>query len=366
MRKWAAVCRFGGIGDNLIASSVLPLLARDYAVEVICQDPYHVLFENNPYIEKLTVKQPGELPSGSGLEWQQWFVARGKEYAKFVHLSHSCEISLALVPAQTQFYWPAAMRRKLCGRSYLEFVHDIAEVPHEFSPNFFPTDEELAKADDTKRRVGEKVIGWALSGSRVDKIYPQSAAVVARLIKETGCPVIMFGGGQRDFDMSKQIMEQVERQNGSLEGLHQAVSPDPSNDVRFTVEPGATHVTQLPKAEPLWPVRRSITQLQRCDLVIGPDTGLMWSVAAHSMPKIMLLSHASPENVTKHWRNTVTLHADPVRVPCWPCHQLHDSSATCTQNKDNTGAACISDISAEAVLQAAKDMLAKSALRLVA
>ena len=37
--------------------------------------------------------------------------------------------------------------------------------------------------------------------------------------------------------------------------------------------------------------------------MIGPDTGLMWGVAMEAMPKIMLLSHASPENITKHWTN---------------------------------------------------------------
>jgi hypothetical protein len=35
------------------------------------------------------------------------------------------------------------------------------------------------------------------------------------------------------------------------------------------------------------------------------------SAAFEAMPKIMLLSHASEENITKHWVNTTTLHADP-------------------------------------------------------
>jgi hypothetical protein len=76
------------------------------------------------------------------------------------------------------------------------------------------------------------------------------------------------------------------------------------------------------------------------------------------MPKIVLLSHASAENVTKHWRNTVTLHADPTRVPCWPCHRLHDGPETCFSYGAN-GAGCISDISADLVLDAVKESLGR-------
>ena len=69
------------------------------------------------------------------------------------------------------------------------------------------------------------------------------------------------------------------------------------------------------------------------------------------MPKIVMVSHASAENITKHWVNTTTLHADPDRVPCFPCHRLHNSIDTCTPNKDGGhAAACISDISVETIV----------------
>jgi hypothetical protein len=61
----------------------------------------------------------------------------------------------------------------------------------------------------------------------------------------------------------------------------------------------------------------------------------------------VMVSHASVENITKHWVNTTTLHADPNRVPCWPCHRLHDDPSTCVVNKEENGAACISDVSVE-------------------
>lgn len=344
-KPWCGICRLGSIGDNLIASSVLPLLARDYHVDMICQKPHHVVFENNPHISKLTALDDGHTPPGCGLEWQEWWANKAKEFDKFVQLSHTIEIGSALLPAQTQFRnWPASVRRKVYGHNYLEFTHDVAEVPHEFAPDFFPTTDESIKADATVRDVGQgkPVIGWVVSGSRLDKIYPPSPMVVARLIKETGAAVLIFGGGNKDLQIGKAIEDQVAGQNGSSDGLRAAISP-------------------ADKPEQ-WNLRRSLATVQRCDLVIGPDTGLMWAVSMHVMPKIMLSSHASKENITKHWRNTVTLHADQERVPCWPCHLLHDRIETCLALSgaaaDSKGAACISDINPTAIIEAAKASLA--------
>lgn len=324
-----------------MCSSAFPLIAQDYNLEVIAQEPHHVVFENNPYIDKLSVKKSGEIgtPQGGILEWQRWFVGRSGEFTKFVNLSHTCESTLALIPAQTQFYWPSSVRRKMCGKSYIEMVHDVCEVPHDFTigPRFYPTDEEIEKALDTKRKVGDRVIGWCISGSRHDKLYPYSAMAIARLIRELNTPVIMFGAPGKDFEIAKTIQEHVQRQNGSDDGLHLALSPDP--------------------ADPSWPIRRSLTQCQQCDLMIGPDTGPQWSVGMESIPKILMISHASAENITKHWVNTVTLEADKIRVPCHSCHKLHDTPETCFPNKDNTGAACISDISVETILLVAKGLL---------
>ena len=336
-KPWAALIRLGGIGDNLIASSLLPLLDKDYYVEVIAQEPYHVVFENNPHISKLTVKKYDDFPPGGGLEWQKWFQSRAKEYAKFVHLSHSCETTLALVPAQTQFYWPAEMRRKWCGKNYLEFVHDIAGLPYKFDPRFYPTAEEREKALETKQKVGKRVVGWCISGTRLDKRYPLAPLAIARIIRELNVPVILFGAPGKDYDAAKSIQDHVKLENSSLDGLHLAMSPDAD--------------------APTWPIRRVLSQIQTCDLVISPDTGPAWAVAMEKMPKMVMLSHASDRNITAHWKNTTSMHADPARVPCWPCHQLHDEIATCTPNADNNGAACISDISVETIVQTARKLL---------
>jgi ADP-heptose:LPS heptosyltransferase len=348
--KWAGICRLGGVGDNLIAASVLkPLKELGYHTDVISQKPQCVLFENNPYLDKLSV--PDCIPHTDQLSWLTWFRHRATEYDRFANLSHTCEIALAFTPIQTQSTWSPQMRRQLANKSYIELAHDVVGVPYTFGRTFFPTEEEVAKAKETIAALTPSkphVIAWCLSGSRADKIYPHSPQAIARIIKELDCHVVLLGAPppHRDMALAEQIQEGVRHQNGSLEGLHLAISPDPNN--------------------PSWPIRRILTFAQACDLLISPDTGPAWAVAFEPTPKIILLSHASPENITKHWLNTVTLHADQVATPCWPCHLLHTDAQSCideqkrcgvTPSTTVTGAACISSINVETIVQHARNLL---------
>jgi FkbM family methyltransferase len=352
--QWAAVCRFGGIGDNFIAASVLPGLARmGNRIEFITNDLAGDVLRNNPWIDKLSICRDGDQPPGGGFEWQMWFEKRRHEYGGgLFHLSHTVETSLALVQGQAAFWWPPAMRRKLCGPSYVEFANAIVDVPVDYRPLFYPTAFEKAKALETKERLtanatGRRFIGVVLAGSRFDKVYPHLPLAVARLIRELDATVLLVGRPGKEHDLAKTVEKIVFEQNGSVENLFLAMTVHSAPE--GTVGPPG------PAAD--WPIRRVLSQLLTCDLVIGPDSGPMWAVAfEHSPAKIMLLSHASQENITKHWRTTYTLHADPKRVPCWPCHRLHDTVDTCILNKDKSGAACISDISVEAILKAAKEV----------
>jgi len=349
-KGWVGVARFGGIGDDLIAASVLaPLKRQGYKIDIITQMPQGVVFENNPYVDKLSIKEPGEIPNTDQMAWQNWFKTRAGEYDKFVNLSHSCEVSLAILAAMTQAQWLPSARRKYFGHNYLEFVHDLLEVPYEFGPLFFPTEEERDQAAHTRRRIGTgPIIGWCLNGSRVDKVYAALPIAIARVIKELGAQVVMFGAPppRPDFAAAKQCQEHVINQNGTDRGLQLALSP---NDVDNS-----------------WPIRRMLTQVLDCDVVVGPDTGPMWAAAFEQMPKIMLHSHASQNNITKHWRNTISLIPDQREVPCWPCHLLHDDVGSCQREQRRCGlkpdtndkaAACISSISVETIVGAIRSVL---------
>ena len=331
MNRWAGVARFGGVGDNLMSASPLKALKRmGYMTEVITSEPNHVLYQHNPYIDKLSVKNAErDLPQNDLYAWQKWFDSRAREFDLFIHASHACEGLHAYFKTMTGFWWSPEMRRKIAVGSYLESVHDIAGVPYDFGPLFFPSPEEYAMAMRVKKSMNaDRFILWVLSGTRIDKVYPYAPMAVARIIKEVKAPVMLMGGpSEKEYTMAQAIKEYVETANGNREGLFLAIP-----------EGGG---------EKCWPLRTSLSLAMVADLVVTPDTGTAWAVAFEKMPKIVMVSHASVENITKHWINTTTLHADPNYVPCWPCHRLHDDPSTCVPNKENNGAACISNISVE-------------------
>ncbi|HEY4153515.1 MAG TPA: hypothetical protein VGM38_09360 [Pseudolysinimonas sp.] len=350
-KPWMGLSRCGGIGDNLMAAALLPALADKYQVDLLTNDvDATAVFENNPFISKLTKVKDDDIPKDSMPAWQGWFAKRAREYEKFVNLSHSCETLVALPQSQTAFYWPDEWRRKHCAANYLDAIAEICGVEPDFGePLFYPTEEEWKKAAETKAKVGHRVIGWSVAGSRLDKYHPRSPMIVGRLIHELGLPVIMFGAGGREASVVKATQEHLEKTYGTLNGLHEARTCYEADEKTVANDKDGKSIH--------WPVRRSLTQLLTCDLVITPDTGLLWAAGFEDMPKIALLSHATPENITKYFKNTVALHAARERVSCFPCHRLHDTIEFCHANKAGDGAACIADISVEMVLDTARTLL---------
>ena len=97
-------------------------------------------------------------------------------------------------------------------------------------------------------------------------------------------------------------------------------------------------------------IRQTLALAQQCDAVIGPETGVLNAVAFESMRKVVLLSHSSHENLTKHWTNTVALM--PQGVSCYPCHQLHFDRRYCRQDEETGAAVCQRSIAPETVYEA--------------
>ena len=82
------------------------------------------------------------------------------------------------------------------------------------------------------------------------------------------------------------------------------------------------------------------------DLIIGTETGLLNVAGSMPVPKIITLSHSSPEMLTKHWLN-VTVLSQPKGVGCpkQPCRQLHggndmDPWIDCPRQEETGTALC--------------------------
>lgn len=366
MKGWACVARMGGIGDNLVAASVLrPLKRLGYMTEVLTSDMAGAIFRNNPFLDKLTIKPDGEVPAAGSDDWRKWFTNRSAEYDVFVHLSYSMEVRHALFPNSTAFWWPEEYRREICAGNYLETVHKIAGLtpPFQTGPIFFPTDEEKYRAEKLKKeRFGDRYVAWIISGSRIDKVYPYSSFAISRIISELNIPVVLFGSGAKQFEQAKQIVESVGRHN-SVKKLPSSVGEDGvhwADDIYLCMTNDADKRGGT-GGEYDWPIRRSLTQVLASDIMVSPDTGAAWAGAFEQIPKIIMLSHASAENITKGWINTISLHADQDRVPCYPCHRLHNDPSTChkARDRDVSAAACMADISVDMIVESVRTHLQK-------
>ena len=225
MNRWAAVARFGGIGDDLVASSVLrPLKRMGYMTEMITSPPYHTVFLHNPFLDKLSVKVPERDLPKDGLEWQKWVESRSREYDIFFHASHSMEGRHSVFPNMTEFYLPEEYRRKRCSGNYIETAHDIIGVPYDFGPLFHASKEERLNALTVKKQIGERCILWVISGTRIDKMYPNAPIAIARIIKEVGASVVVMGGpSEKEVSSAEAIKEIVTSHNGTRDGLHLAI-----------------------------------------------------------------------------------------------------------------------------------------------
>jgi ADP-heptose:LPS heptosyltransferase/predicted SAM-dependent methyltransferase len=307
--KRAAILRPGAYGDVIWTSSITWHLKREgFHVTVYTGDKGEEVLRHDPNVDRIIALGDEQIPKGF---LANYFIAEAKKYDVAINLVESIERNAIAWPSDVRFYWPANVRRDVFGGNYLELLHDLAGVPHEFHQRFYPTEAELAKAKAWQRdRCGaEPMVVLAPAGSTPPKFWPHTPQLVHALADQ---------------------------------GLHVVVLGDTRG---MKIEPG-------PRVHPIgleWPIREACALALVADAVIGQETALLNAVALEPMRKVVLLSHSTPENLTKHWTNTVALHG---AVPCYPCHQIHQSFGTCTRNPANGTAACQSAITPEAVLAA--------------
>lgn len=312
--KTAAVFRPGAYGDVIFASSVIWHLKREgYHVTLFTEDQGEEVVRHDPNVDAIVTIGKEQIPTGF---LTQYFEAISGNYDRAVNLVESVEKNGIAWPTDGRFLWPDKMRRKVFGGNYLELLHDLADVPHEFYQRFYSTKEELEVAAAWRREFcGDvPVVMIAASGSTAPKFWPHLPRLVEELAK-AGAHVIVAG---------------------DLRGMKLAEGD------RVTVI-GTT-----------WPMRKVLALAQVMDLVIGQETGIMNAVAMEAMPKIVLLSHSTVENLTKHWANTVSVAGD---VPCYPCHRIHLDFNKCPRDEATGCSACQAAITPERVLHLALDLV---------
>jgi ADP-heptose:LPS heptosyltransferase len=330
--KSVLVVRYGAIGDTLQASSILPELKRQgFHVSWLCEPSGHEYLQHDPHIDAFIVNDKDQVPNH---ELPAYWAHLAKKFDRFINLCESVEGSLVKLPGRADYNWPHALRKEMCNQNYLEFIAKMADLPFHPEHHFYESDAEGCWADQRVQEITIAVnrgaaplartkkpylVMWALSGSSVHKFYPHQDAIIARLMLH-------------------------------MPEAHVILVGDPASAI---LEAGWEHEHRVHCLSGRISVRQTLALAKRCNLVIGPETGVLNAVAFESMSKIMLLSHSSAENLTKHWVNTYPLASQ--KTPCWPCHRLHYTREHCPEDKPTGASQCMAELHPDLIWSAVED-----------
>lgn len=319
--KRAAVIRYGAFGDAIQASSILPgLKEQGYHVTFFCTPRTQDVLLHDPNIDEFYIQDTDQVPNLALNSFWDW---HRKKFDKWINLSESVEGTLLALPGRPNHRWPMNLKRRMMDVNYFEFTHDMAQVPMPPRPKFYSTPEERVWAK--KEKGGGMLVMYPLSGSSVHKVWPHQDAFFARvLVKYPSARVVTVG------DMMSTLLEQ-----------------------------GWENEPRILKRSGKYSIRQSMALLGECDVVVGPETGMLNAAGHMSMPKIVLLSHSSANNLTKHWVNTTAI--EPKNTSCFPCNQMHYSFEHCRRDEETGTAACQADISVDQVWSAFEDSMRKAA-----
>lgn len=304
--KTACVARYGGFGDQIMASNVLPGLKRQgYHVTFMTTPKGQNMLEHDPHIDAWLIQDTDQVPNPQlGEYWRVW----GKKFDRFINLSEAVEGTLLAIPGRMNHTWPSKVRQDKMGTvNYLEFHAEIAEVPYTNDARFYASDAETAKAKATVESFGPGafVVLWTLAGSSIHKTYPHMDAVIARIMLDIPNAHVVFVGDEacKILEQGWEVESRVHRMSGELG------------------------------------IRDTIALAQQCALVVGPETGVLNAVGFEANAKIVFLSHSSKENLTKHWVNTWSIVPDE-KPPCYPCHMLHYGDQYCRVEPESRTSEC--------------------------
>lgn len=312
--KTACVVRFGGFGDMLQTASILPQLkAQGYHITVMTTPGGRNIIEHDPNVDDWYMLDQDQVPNH---ELSDFFLAQSTEFDRFVNLCESIEGTLLALPGRPNHQWSKEARHKMMNRNYHEWTAELAGVQFKPCRLFYATEEEEAWARETVN-PDEFTIMWALAGSSVHKFSPWQDAVVARIMLDMPEARVIFTG----------------------DDLCRILEVGWENEKRVTPLSGEISI------------RKSLALAQAVPCVIGPETGILNAVAFDAnVSKVVMLSHSSEHNLTKHFVKTQTL--APKDCDCFPCHRLHYGNEFCHTDEETGAAMCAKKISAADIYDA--------------
>lgn len=291
----ACVVRYGAIGDMIMATPLLRALKADgYHVTVNCTGYSAEVLKGNPNVDNILLQEREVIPNAElQVYWDLW----GKEYDRYINLSESCEGALLQVEGRREFFTPQTWRHEKFNQNYQDFMMKWSGYPElrgQRGELFFSKPERRDVREVRDAHPKKFLLLWALNGSSFHKRYGPLPPVLGEWLDKHPQAVAILSGDKR------------------AEGLQ------------------FTHPQVIPTAGDV-PLRTSLALTTVVDCVVGPESMLVNAASCGSVPKIVLLSHSTPENLTKYWDNCQALEPSRELAPCYPCHQLHYSLESCPQ-----------------------------------
>lgn len=301
------IIRYGGFGDAIQASSILPELAvSGYEITWDASEHGEMVLRGNPHLDQIIVTPSGSVPPQ---QLPEYWNARTNGFHRVINLCESVEEATLWSPRRLQFFHEDETRRRLAdGHCYIEHIHKIAGTNGPFVQKFYPTLPEKEEAQQYRGAV-MVVLGGSAEYKRL--VHATRLAVALRLLNKR----VILAGGPREQELARDIAALV---------------------------PGVLDATE-------WDIRTTMATAQVCDVVIGPETGVMNAVANEPCRKVLILSHSSPEQLAKHWENTMCI---VPQVPCHPCHRLHETRKFCPRGPSGEFAACGESVGIDVILDA--------------
>lgn len=318
--RTVGIVRIGAKGDALWASSPAALFKEQgYHVTVFAATTGEEVLRHDPNIDRLVTLPNGVLDDD---ELLAFWAHQAAKFDRWVNLVGSVEQRLLYHPSSNEFFLPQKLRHRFGNSNYLEMVHDYAGLPHDFRQKFFPSDAEAKWARETREKLlppGPLVVLNAC-GSGPAKTWPHAQAFLERMAAAGIVTVVL--GDVKQLDLS----EVSER-------------------------------TAIVCTE--WPVRAALAFAQIADAVVATESMIANAVAMEPMLKVILLSHSSNENLTKHWVNTAALEAQA--VGCHPCHRIHATLDFCAKDTATGCSACMASYGPDMVADFVIERLRKAA-----
>ena len=317
-RRKAAVVRYGAYGDLLQCSAILAALKREgFHVTLYTSTPQDEVLRHDPNVDHFYVQDRDQVPNQA---LGEFWAYEAKKYDRWVNLSESIEGTLLAMHPRMPFLISPQARHALMDRNYVEFQAKIARtVVDPADLKFYPTPEERTWAKAERRSMGEFVLVYCLNGSSVHKRWPWMDRLIAALLVDfLGLEVVLVGGEDG------QILEQ------GWFGWDK--DPTKHSDARKTQTEPRVHCRSGK-----WSIRETLAFLEVADAVFGPETGVMNGAAMLPVPKVLLLSHSTPENLCRDWVNTHALASTGTQCPgrgkdeAPACHQMHYGFEHCRQ-----------------------------------